>query len=739
MTGTTISLIMPTIDGGSPFDQCLHAAEAALAADDQLLVVFDGMPPPPPRWLLECRATLLHTDRRRGPAAARNLAAGKARGEILMFVDADVELHADAVARLRARFEDDPDLQAVFGSYDAMPPAPGLVSRFRNLLHHHTHSSQPGPACTFWAGCGAVRRQPFLELGGFDEAYRHPCIEDIDFGMRLHESGGKILLDPTIQGSHHKRWTLGLMVRTDIRQRAIPWSRLLLQRRQIPATLNIAPAARLSAALSVMLPLEVALLTSSVWRPWALMATIGTLALLLLLNRSFLALLQRQGGIRLAIAGACLHLLYLMYSSLSFAGVFLYEKLLAPFRAPAWLSTRPLLLKSLASVLLLLLALLATAATLKGMLFLWQAVKDTDLHERQGDWRVFRDHIYPAYRLATPEQRALPYFNSTVYLPWALPLFGALFAWGGIWQGKIVMLSTSLAALALIARVGWLCLRPWGLWAGWLGALSPLAITGNANCLAHGQFSIVCMGLITIQWLLLERQQPRAAGLCWALAMVKPQIAVTFALPFFQRRRVSGLVMGTALLLGLSATAFAYTGTSPLRFLSTWVESLPGFINLGNYNLLLILLPLLQGMQPMKLAFIAGLVLVVSGVLLFLGRRFLRRRHQDGAIAPIASISPAPLELAGFCALLGFLGFYHRHYDNIMLYPALLASWRASLVNPCVANLLLALLMAVSVWTPQSLLDPWPGAKALQTLIWLSLAVVLLKRILRPRPVPAAS
>jgi transposase len=34
------------------------------------------------------------------------------------------------------------------------------VSRFRNLLHHHTHTTHPGPACTFWAGCGAVRREP---------------------------------------------------------------------------------------------------------------------------------------------------------------------------------------------------------------------------------------------------------------------------------------------------------------------------------------------------------------------------------------------------------------------------------------------------------------------------------------------------------------------------------------------------------------------------------------------------
>ena len=116
----------------------------------------------------------------------------------------------------------------MFGSHDDRPAAPGVVSRFRNLLHHHTHSSHPDPTSTFWAGLGAVRRQTFLDLGGFDaEAYQRPCIEDIDFGLRLSDAGGRILLDPAIQGTHHKRWTLRSMVVTDIRQRAIPWSRRL--------------------------------------------------------------------------------------------------------------------------------------------------------------------------------------------------------------------------------------------------------------------------------------------------------------------------------------------------------------------------------------------------------------------------------------------------------------------------------------------------------------------------------
>ena len=49
-------------------------------------------------------------------------------------------------------------VETLFGSYDDDPPAPGLVSRYKNLLHHHVHQNGRPDASTFWAGCGAIRR-----------------------------------------------------------------------------------------------------------------------------------------------------------------------------------------------------------------------------------------------------------------------------------------------------------------------------------------------------------------------------------------------------------------------------------------------------------------------------------------------------------------------------------------------------------------------------------------------------
>ena len=315
------SVVMPTIAWEGFFVNCaqrvLELIEAPQAHSDGFLVVFDGVPPKAPAWLEQSRAHLLATGHNSGPAVARNLAGASATGDILMFVDADVELHHDALERIRRHFERDPQLDAVFGSYDDRPAAPGLASQFRNLLHHHTHTSHPGPARTFWAGCGAIRRSRFLALGGFDGHYERPSIEDIELGMRLAAAGGKLLLDPTILCTHHKRWSLRSMVVTDIRQRALPWSRLMRRRTHGPVGLNLTPAARLSGLLTLVL---VACLVAL---PWAAApagwVALGCLLALLGLNRHFYAICLRVRGPGFLLAAIPLHLLYFFYSSLTYA------------------------------------------------------------------------------------------------------------------------------------------------------------------------------------------------------------------------------------------------------------------------------------------------------------------------------------------------------------------------------------------------------------------------------------
>ncbi len=225
----SLALIVPATNAPPTLDRCLAALRDA---DAELIVVEEGASA--------------------SPAAARNAGAARTSAEVLVFVDADVVVHDDAIERLRAAFASDPGLTAAFGSYDDSPVAPGVVSRFRNLLHHHVHTSAPGAAETFWAGLGAVRRDAFVEAGGFDaDRFPLPAVEDIELGRRLRGRGARIVLDPEVRGTHLKRWSLAEMVRTDLLRRAIPWTRIQLEEGELSGSLNLSWRGRASAVLSV--------------------------------------------------------------------------------------------------------------------------------------------------------------------------------------------------------------------------------------------------------------------------------------------------------------------------------------------------------------------------------------------------------------------------------------------------------------------------------------------------------
>jgi len=320
-----LSVIMPTIFWSGTFERCARRVLSLLdetTTNAEVVFAFDGSPPPTPAWLARPDVRIVKTDTRSGPAVARILAAESARGEILFFVDADVELAADSIDRVHGAFAADPDLVGLFGAYDDEPAAAGLASTFRNLLHHHTHVSNPGTAGTFWSGCGAMRTTAFLDIGGFDEKYAYPSVEDIELGMRVAANGGKILLAPELRCKHLKHWTLASMVVTDIVHRATPWTRLIMNSRELPATLNLDWRGRLSGICSVLLA---ACLAVAVFVPVALWAVLACGLVVVALNSGFYGLCARKRGVGFAVASFALHWTYFVYSSLTFGAVTLHE------------------------------------------------------------------------------------------------------------------------------------------------------------------------------------------------------------------------------------------------------------------------------------------------------------------------------------------------------------------------------------------------------------------------------
>ena len=325
-----VSVVVPTYNNALELGECLTALRAAADAEVELIVVDDASTDDVSSTAAYYGAHVLRLPWNSGPAAARNHGARHARGEILFFVDADVVVAGDSIARVRSLFERRPEVVAVFGSYDANPRACGFVSQYRNLLHHFVHQAGNSEASTFWAGCGAIRRSVFEQVRGFDaQRFTRPSIEDIELGYRLRRAHYGIFLDKSLQCTHLKRWTLRSTILTDVGRRAIPWSRLMLESGQEANDLNIQSGQRIWVALSALAGLLVA---ASPLRLELLVPALACVAATIIVNRSLYAFFWRVRGPFFAAACIPLHLLYFVCCGLSYAYVWAQSQL-ATFNA----------------------------------------------------------------------------------------------------------------------------------------------------------------------------------------------------------------------------------------------------------------------------------------------------------------------------------------------------------------------------------------------------------------------
>lgn len=311
-----IAVVVPV---GGASDAWIRSARSLARLDPfpgQIVVAIDGTNEALAATAARIPATVVVLEHRSGPATARNRGARAVTCDILLFIDADIEVPVDLAARVARLFTEHPDLTAVMGSYDDAPGDSGFVSQYRNLLHHFVHQTARVEASTFWAGCGAVRRQAFHDVGGFDDRWVNPSIEDIELGSRLVRAGYRIRLVKDLQVKHLKRWTLTDMLATDLWRRAVPWTELMLGEGKVVNDLNVKTRDR----VSVVLAFVALLALIAAWRsPMLLGVAFMAMILVVVLNARLFRLFLDQRGALFVARAIPLYWLYLLICGIGFA------------------------------------------------------------------------------------------------------------------------------------------------------------------------------------------------------------------------------------------------------------------------------------------------------------------------------------------------------------------------------------------------------------------------------------
>ncbi len=250
-----------------------------------------------------CR--IVTNEKNSGAAVARNRGAQVAKGDILLFIDADVIVARDTLTRFCAAFKDgSPD--AVVGVYGRLKNFSNPSSVYKNLF---LHFSQDNDSARFWSGCAAIRKEAFSRCLGFDENIKGALVEDAAFGYALINAGCKINVRRDIQVLHNHRYTLTGVYRNEF-TKTVEWVKLLKRKKSlIKAGGYYLNRSNILSLAAVALGIACILFSAISGFPLSLMLIFCLFIFFTAFNARFYALLVREAGPKYIIIGPLLNIL----------------------------------------------------------------------------------------------------------------------------------------------------------------------------------------------------------------------------------------------------------------------------------------------------------------------------------------------------------------------------------------------------------------------------------------------
>ena len=213
-----VSIVIPSRGRPAELQRAVACALSQEGVDVEVVVVEqEGCPTPlPPAvdylWLPEAHV-----------AGARNLGWQRARGDLILFLDDDVEFDSGLALGHWRRFLDDPGRGALAGLM-----IPRCWNRREEALTFWQRQYPSGDYHWMPTGNLSIPRAVLQELGGFDPLLSHVC-EDSELTLRIRLSGYKLELDPDLVVLHHETERGGCGLRSSgdpERSQRILWCRL---------------------------------------------------------------------------------------------------------------------------------------------------------------------------------------------------------------------------------------------------------------------------------------------------------------------------------------------------------------------------------------------------------------------------------------------------------------------------------------------------------------------------------
>jgi glycosyltransferase involved in cell wall biosynthesis len=218
-----VSIIIPAYNAVNTLPICLKSIirQNYPSRDLEVLIINDGSTDGTPEIIqqltLPGNIQLYTHQKNRGLAAARNTGIRHARGDVLIFLDADMEIPPDFIQEHLTFHQ----RKQVIGVLSAIAPAPDCVyDKYQRYLHEGRRgalkypASEPLPHHVFLFGCTSIKKSALGSVGLFDENITHYGGEDTEYAYRLWQAFPRgLFYAPTIRIVHHHYHSIGQALR----------------------------------------------------------------------------------------------------------------------------------------------------------------------------------------------------------------------------------------------------------------------------------------------------------------------------------------------------------------------------------------------------------------------------------------------------------------------------------------------------------------------------------------------
>lgn len=222
-----ISIIIPTFNKVEYTKKCLEALKKNTPGADlaDVIVIDDDSTDDTQDFLRSLSLiSIIFNKENLGFSRANNIAAKKAKGDILVFLNNDTEVQKGWIEAIVDVFEKENNVGAVgvkllFPNqtiqHAGLAFYPDKVARhiYYQLDKDSSFVNKLRECQAVTAACVAIPKKVFFEVGGFDEAYING-LEDVDLCLKIKEKGYRIFYQPKSVVVHHESVSPGRFSRS---------------------------------------------------------------------------------------------------------------------------------------------------------------------------------------------------------------------------------------------------------------------------------------------------------------------------------------------------------------------------------------------------------------------------------------------------------------------------------------------------------------------------------------------